>query len=113
MSSKIGLILSMIFVTMFFAMGLDLISVQIIYNDLDSKCIAISYQISKYGTVDEQIKSSIESTYKVRFTCIDNCSPKFGDVVTYQISKDYRPIIINSETMTISVERNAVIGFYN
>lgn len=113
MSSKLGLILSMIFVTLFFAMGLDMICVQIIYNDLDSKCIAISYQISQYGTIDNQLKSSIESTYKVNFTCINNCSPKFGDVVTYQISKDYRPIIIKQETMTISVERSAVIGFYN
>ena len=113
MSYKIGLILSMIFVTLFFAMWLDMICVQIIYNDLDSKCIAISYQISQHGTIDEQLKSSIESTYKVSFTCIDNCSPKFGDVVTYQISKDYRPIIIKQETMTISVERSAIIGFYN
>lgn len=113
MSSKLGLILSMIFVTLFFAMGLDMICVQVIYNDLDSKSVAISYQISQYGTINNEIKSSIESKYKVRFTCIDNCSPKFGDVVTYQIAKDYRPIIIKDELMTISIERNAVIGFYN
>ena len=113
MSSKLGLILSMVFVTLFFAMGLDMICVQVIYNDLDSKSVAISYQISQYGTINDEIKSSIESKYHVRFTCIDNCSPKFGDVVTYQIAKDYRPIIIQKELMTISVERNAIIGYYN
>lgn len=113
MSSKIGLILSMIFVTLFFAMGLDMICIQIIYNDLDSKGIAISYQISQYGTINNEIKSSIEKTYHVKFTCITNCSPRFGDVVTYQISKDYQPIIIRSEAMSISIERNAIIGYYN
>ena len=113
MSSKIGLILSMLFVTLFFAMGLDVVCVQVIYNDLDSKSIAISYQISQYGTINNEIKSSIENKYKVTFTCVDNCSPKFGDVVTYQISKDYRPIIIQKELMTISIERSAIIGYYN
>lgn len=103
----------MVFVTLFFAMGLDMICVQIIYNDLDSKGVAISYEISQYGTVNNEIKSSIESTYNVKFTCLTNCSPRFGDVVTYQISKDYRPIIIQQEMMTISIERTAIIGYYN
>ena len=113
MSSKLGLILSMVFVTLFFAMGLDMICVQVIYNDLDSKSIAISYQISQYGTINSDIKNAIENKYHVTFTCVDNCSPKFGDVVTYQIAKDYRPIIIQKEAMTISVERSAIIGYYN
>ena len=113
MSSKLGLILSMIFVTLFFAMGLDLVCVQVIYNDLDAKSVAISYQISQYGTINNEIKAAIENKYKVTFTCVDNCSPKFGDIVTYQIAKDYRPIIIQKELMTISVERSAIIGYYN
>ena len=113
MSSKLGLILSMVFVTLFFAMGLDMISVQIIYNDLDSKSVAISYQISQYGTINSELKSAFESKYNVSFICVSNCSPRFGDVVTYQIAKDYRPIIIQKELMTISVERSAVIGYYN
>lgn len=113
MSSKLGLILSMLFVMIFFSMGLDVISVQLIYNDLDAKSIAISYQISQYGTIDSSIKTAIESNYKVRFTCLSNCSPVFGDVVIYQIARDYQPIIIRQDTMTISIERNAIIGYYN
>ena len=113
MSSKLGLILSMIFVTLFFAFGLDLITIQFIYNDLDAKSVAISYKISEYGTIDNTIKQNIEKTFKVDFTCVSNCSPMFGDVVTYVISKEYKPIIIDKNTMTISVERNAVIGYMN
>ena len=113
MSSKLGLILSMIFVTMFFAFGLDLISIQFLYNDLDSKSVAISYKISDYGTVNDEVKSYVESTFNVTFKCTSNCSPAFGDVVTYVISKEYKPIIISQNTMTISIERNAVIGYMN
>ena len=113
MSSKMGLILSMVFVFMFFAMGLDLISIQFIYNDLDAKSVAISYKISNYGTVNEEIKRSIEQTFDVKFTCVDNCSPLFGDTVTYVISKSYRPLVVSASEMNISVKRTAVIGYLN
>ena len=113
MSSKVGLILSMIFVAMFFAFGLDIISIQFIFNDLDAKSTAISYRISEYGTVDNTLKQSIESSFNVTFQCTENCNPIFGDVVTYTISKTYKPIIMDSGTMTISIQRYANIGYYN
>lgn len=113
MSSKLGLVLSMIFVTMFFAFGLDLICIQFIYNDLDAKSVAISYKISQYGAINETLKQYIEETFKVEFDCTSNCAPMFGDTVTYVISKEYKPMIIDKDTMTISVERNAVIGYMN
>ena len=113
MSSKLGLILSMVFVTIFFAFGLDLIAVQMIYSDLDAKSVPISYLISRHGKVDDDIKSAIESKYSLTFQCTSNCSPVFGDVVTYVISREYHPIIIDQKDMTVSIERNAVIGYYN
>ena len=103
----------MIFITMFFAFGLDLISIQFLYNDLDAKSVAISYKISQYGTVNESLKQNIEETFNVTFRCTSNCSPMFGDTVTYVISKEYKPMIIQKDTMTISVERNAIIGYMN
>jgi hypothetical protein len=113
MSSKLGLVLSMIFVTMFFAFGLDLVCIQFIYNDLDAKSIAISYKISEYGTINQSFVKNIEQTFKVDFYCTGNCSPIFGDTVTYVIAKEYKPLIIKKESMTISIERNAVIGYMN
>lgn len=113
MSSKIGLILSMIFVSLFFAFGIDLIMVQVIYSDLDAKSVSISYKISQYGTIDDKLKEAIENDYEVTFVCLGNCEPKFGDTVTFAIAKNYNPIIIKDEPMTISVKRNAVIGYYN
>ena len=113
MSSKLGLILSMIFVTMFFAFGIDLIAIQFIYSDLDAKATSISYRLSKYGNVDSEITDFIEAHYNVKFECLDNCYPVFGDVVLYRISKDYHPIIIQNDTLTVSIKRSAVMGYHN
>ena len=103
----------MIFVTMFFAMGLDLIQIHFIYNELDAKSVAISYKISEYGTIDDDIKENIETTFNVVFQCISNCAPLFGDVVTYSISQDYQPIIVDKDVLTISIQRSAIIGYLN
>lgn len=113
MSSKLGLILSMFFVLLFFSFGIDLISIQLIYNGLDSKSIAISYEISELGKIDQEVKTHIETTYQVNFTCTNNCTPMFGDVVTYVLSQQYQPLVVKSDLMTISIERNAVIGYLN
>lgn len=113
MSSKFGLILSMLFIALFFSMGIDMISVQIIYSDLDAKSAAISYRISEYGTIDNALISSIQADFSVKFECKSKCQPVFGDTVIYVISRDYRPLIIKSNQLTVSVERAAVIGYYN
>ena len=47
MSYKISMILSMVFVSLFFLLGIDFINLQCAYTELDQKAIAISYEISK------------------------------------------------------------------
>ena len=113
MSSKIAFILSMIFVGWFFALGMDMVNIQFAISNLDSKSISISYLISKYGTIDGTIEKEIEDKFSVEFTCIDNCSPKFGDIVTYEISQTVSTVIVGHRSMTVSVQRTAVIGYYS
>ena len=113
MSSKFGLILSMLFVSLFFGLGVDMISIQIIYSDLDAKSVAISYRISEYGTIDDSLVQSIQNDFNVTFTCQSNCQPLFGDTVTYIISRMYKPLVVQKEQMTVNVQRTAVIGYYN
>lgn len=112
MSSKLGLIFSLLFVFMFFALGTDLISVQYAISALDSKATAISYQIARHGNLEPTFVSAIESKYNVTFTCVDNCSPMFGDVVEYIISTEIQPMIMSAHEMTISIKRTAIIGYY-
>ena len=113
MSSKIGTILSLIFVTIFFLMGIDLLSLQTTYSSLDSKAVSISYLISKTGNVTNALINNIEETYKVDFTCLSNCSPLFGDIVYYSISVNFNPIMLSDSTYIVTIQRQAIIGFYN
>lgn len=113
MSYKISFILSMVFVTMFFLFSGDMISLQFIYSDLDAKSVTISYLISEHGSLDQSFIESIENKYNVDFVSADNYTPLFGDEVTYVIAKTYKPLMMSKETMTVSVQRTTVIGYYH
>lgn len=112
MSYKISLLLSSIFIVLFFAFGIDLLSIQFVYTDLDSKSGAISYLISKHGLIDDAFVNSIEEKYNVEFTCIDNCAPAFGDVVTYTLSESINTLVTSKEPLNIVIKRTAVIGYF-
>ena len=103
----------MVFVVMFFLFSGDMISLQFIYSDLDAKSVTISYLISEHGGLDQPFIESIENKYNIEFVTADNYSPLFGDEVTYVIAKTYKPLMISKETMTVSVQRTTVIGYYH
>ncbi|HNX16524.1 MAG TPA: hypothetical protein PKO28_04110 [Bacilli bacterium] len=113
MSYKIGIILSMIFVALFFAFGIDLISIQFVFSNLDAQSVAITYRISQYGTIDEHLIQEIESRYSLEFECLSYCHPQLGDILDYKISRQITPIVISKEPMTIAIKRSAVIGYYS
>ena len=113
MSYKISFILSMVFVCLFFLFSGDMISLQFIYSDLDAKSVTISYLISDHGTLDENFINYVEEKYDVYFAYIDNYHPLFGDEVTYVIAKEYKPLVMSKDIMTISIKRTTVIGYYN
>ena len=112
MSYKIGLILSMIFVALFFIFGADLLTLQSIYSSLDSKANNISYLISRSGTIDDSFIDYVESTFLVDFECPINQSPSFGEKILYQISTNYHPLVISKQEMTITIKRMTIVGFY-
>ena len=112
MSYKIGLLLSMIFVALFFLFGADLISLQSAYSVLDAKANNISYIISRNGVIDDNFINYIETTFSVEFNCEKNLSPEFGEKITYEISAPYSPLVISKEEMVITVKRMTIIGFY-
>ena len=112
MSYKIGLILSMIFVALFFIFGADLLTLESVYSSLDSKANNISYLISRNGTIDDEFINYVENTFFVTFDCPKNQSPTFGEKIIYQISTTYHPLVISKEEMTISIKRMTIVGFY-
>ena len=112
MSYKIGLLLSMVFVALFFLFGADLISLQSAYSILDAKANNISYIISRNGVIDEGFINYIKATYNVDFICDINTAPEFGEKVFYEIRASYSPLIISKDEMLISIKRMTIIGFY-
>lgn len=112
MSYKIGLILSMIFVALFFIFGADLLTLESVYSSLDSKASNISYLISRNGTIDDDFINYVETTFLVDFDCPKNPSPTFGEKIVYQISTTYHPLVISKQEMTISIKRMTIVGFY-
>lgn len=112
MSYKVGLILSMVFVSLCFLFGADLLSIQSVYSTLDAKANNICYLISKNGIIDKKFVKVIQTTYDVKFTAPNNPSPYFGEEITFTISTTYKPLIISKKEMKISISRIAVVGFY-
>ncbi len=112
MSYKIGLILSMIFVALFFTFGADLISLQSAYSALDAKANNISYIISRNGVIDDDFIYYIETTFSVDFNCQKNLSPTFGEKITFTVTTVYKPLIISKQEMHLSVKRMTIVGFY-
>lgn len=112
MSSKIGLVLSFVFVAMFFLLGVDLLTLQFALSDLDAKSINISYLINKHATINDELITHIEQTYGVEFECLNNETPVYGDVLDYTISQTFKPIIISKEEMKLTIKRYVIIGYY-
>lgn len=113
MSYKVSFILSMVFVVMYFMFAGDMISLQFIYSDLDAKSVTISYLISENGTIDDNLINYIEDKYEIDFVSVDNDSPLFGDEVTFVIAKNYKPLMMSKDIMTVSIKRTTVIGYYH
>lgn len=112
MSYKIGLILSMVFVAMFFIFGADLLAIQSVYSTLDAKANNISYLISRNGVIDQEFINYVENSYHVEFDCPLNLYPAFGQQITYTVSTKYQPMIVDQNEMTISISRMTIVGFY-
>ena len=112
MSSKIGVLFSLIFVALFVVLGADLINVQYIYSELDAKSVSIAYLISQNGRVTKALSKQIEERYNVEFTCLSYCNSSPGDVVDFRISQTFRPMFISKEDITLAVTRQAIISYY-
>jgi len=112
MSSKIGTILSMLFVVMFFLFGTDLLCLQYCYSSLDSKGITISYYISKNGRIDNDFISYLSNKYEVEIIADQKQSVDYGDVVRFTIRDTFNPLVISSSKMVVSISREAIIGYY-
>lgn len=113
MSSKVSLILSMIFVVMFFLFAGDMISLQFAYSNLDATSVTISHLISESYAVDNTFINNVKAKYKIDFYLLNDNTPYFGDVVDYVVASEYKSIVLSDHTITLSIKRSSVVGYYN
>lgn len=112
MGSKIATILSLIFVVTLFLFASDMMCLQYLYSDLDSTAVTIGYLISKQKLIDDNFVERISDDYKVIFKYTGPEVLKYGEVVQFQVSKEFNPVIISGSTMMVDVVRTTVVGYY-
>jgi hypothetical protein len=112
MSYKIAFILTLTFVIQILILCGDLLGLQLVHSHLDAIGQTTSFRIAQTGRIDAAIEDWLLSQ-DIHLTCLANCSPRFGDTLEFRLDKNYDPLIIAPDTMTVSVIRSAVIGYYN
>lgn len=111
MGSKIGIILSLPFMFLAFLFGTDLIMVQLTYTSLDSISTVVSYRIGKTGELSGEIDRYVRNEIQARLMPVDaTYSYIEGSVLPYYLEKEYKPIVLSNETLTIRIKRFAVVN---
>ena len=112
MAYKLGLILSMLFLTQLFVFTGDLISIQIIYTNLDAVSVVAGNLISSRGGIDDEIVNLVYEQSGGTIEAIGDETPLYGAVYKYKITREYNPWVMSNNPMDISVTRSVVIGYY-
>ncbi len=112
MSFKISFILSLTFLVQILILGGDLIALQFVHSHLDAIAQTTSFRIAKAGRIDDATITWLEQR-DITLSCLSNCSPRFGDTLSFSLNQNYDPLIIHNDTISVSVTRYAVIGYYN
>ena len=60
MGSKIGFILSLLFVVQLFVLAGDIMAIQMIYTNLDAVSVSAGYIISQKGTITEEVINLVQ-----------------------------------------------------
>jgi hypothetical protein len=111
MASKLGFIISLIFVIQLLLMTGDIAIIQAKQTQLQAFAMTMGQRISLEGGINQTMVdwATEEGFY---LTCIRNCQPQFGDTLTYQLELVMTPMIISNNPMSLRIVRHAVIGIY-
>ena len=113
MGSKVGVLLSFIFVLQVLLFGGDISSIQIVHSELDALATHVAQRISYDGYLSPATIAYVESDSSTSIQCLSGCAPRYGDTLVFEITRDYLPLVMKKTPFTIRVERAAVIGYYN
>lgn len=112
MGYKLGLIISMLFLAQLFVFTGDLISIQVIYTNLDAVSVVAGNLISSRGGLDDYIVNLVYEQSGGYIEALSDETPMFGTVYEYKISRDFTPWVMSNNPVEITVVRSVVIGYY-
>ena len=112
MSSKIGLLISLVFFSLFFLLAVDVICIEYHYSYLDNKSTVIAHEISHVEVISDDLILDLENKHHVIISNISSRTPTYGEVIDFTIIKEYKPIIVSNEVMIIKVNRSTIVGYY-
>lgn len=112
MASKIGFILSLLFLAQLFVMIGDLMSIQFIYTNIDAVSVTAGCIISSKGQITDEVIELVKQEAGATIEQVGSSTPILGEVFEYRIFKTYDALIIDNDPMEIAVVRSVVIGYY-
>ena len=111
MGYKMGFILSLIFIVQLFVIAGDVMSIQVIYTNLDAVSVTAGQAISKYGEITDSVVLLVENQAHAHIEALTSQTPSFGSIYEYRIYTSYTPYVISSEPMEICISRSVIIGY--
>ncbi len=114
MSNKFGTMLGIFILFICFMFGVDLVSMQYNYTNMDALSTNISYEISKNGCLSKEIINKYKNNYDIYLYPYDSDDKKYkeGESYGYVLEKDYSPIIISNSTIKLRIQRFTIINVY-
>ena len=105
------MILSMLFLAQLFVFTGDLMSIQIIYTNLDAVSVTAGNLISARGGIDDEIRNLVYEQSGGQIVALGDETPILGAVYEYKISREYSPWVMSNNPMEITVYRSVIIGY--
>lgn len=111
MAYKLGFLLSLFYVVQILAYSGDLAALQSLHSLLDACAITVAHQIALEGSITPAIVSFVQKDAKATIVQLSEGTPQVGEILEFQISRSYLPLILADSSMTVAVRRSAVIGY--
>ncbi|MCR5079087.1 MAG: hypothetical protein K6B65_04125 [Bacilli bacterium] len=112
MASKLGLLLSSVFMIFVMLTVGDLMCLSTIRSGLDSLAVTVGYRLAKDGYYSPSTETLI-TKYGATFKAITKSAPRVGDTYEFALSKEYKPLFMSKNTMVITVTHATIVGFYD
>lgn len=113
MGSKMGFILSLLFVAQLFVMATDFIAVQMIYTNLDAVSVSVGYIISKKGGITQEVVDLVHEEAGAEIEQIGDTPQMLGEIFQYRIFKEYQSFTLMNRVTEVAVVRSVMIGYYS